>query len=205
MKMMRVYVVIGIITTATVLSGCQRRYPRVEDVTPGNPAATEFGPGYGANEIRVQTDKINKQLMNRWLAKTGYDLQQGQPRIIITQIENLTDQYIPTEMIREIIEGVAINDGRYTVVVGDAKDEKELDALMEKIRNNPKYSNSSRLKPHQATAPQFLAQVKLLKSVSHLPKYDIEDWRMSVTLYDIETGEAIDQAYDVLRKKVYRR
>jgi hypothetical protein len=32
-----------------------------------------------------------------------------------------------------------------------------------------------------------------------------EDYRMPVTLYDIETQEAIDSAWDVLSKKVYRQ
>jgi hypothetical protein len=32
--------------------------------------------------------------------------------------------------------------------------------------------------------------------------FDYEDYRMTVTLYDIETKEAIDSAWDVLSKKV---
>ena len=34
--------------------------------------------------------------------------------------------------------------------------------------------------------------------------YTYEDYRMTVTLYDIETQEAIDSAWDVLCKKVCR-
>ncbi len=140
--------------------------------------------------------------MDRWLARTGYNCLNGKPRIIITCIDNRTDHYISTDMIRDIIEGVAIDDGRFTVVVGDSSDEQELDNLMAKITQDPKYANSSRLTPGQATAPQFLAKVRITKAVTSDHFYDYEDYRMTITLYDIETQEAIDSAWDVLTKKV---
>lgn len=105
-------------------------------------------------------------------------------------------------MIRDIIEGVAIDDGRYTVLVGDYQDERELDFLMSKITQDPKYSNSSRLSSGKAIAPQFLAKIRLTKSVTADRYFDYEDYRMTVTLYDIETQEAIDSAWDVLSKKI---
>lgn len=184
-------------------SSCSvRRMRPAQDVTPGNPCGEKLDWRYGATDIRIQTTKLNSQLMDRWFAKTKYDCAQGKPRILISEIDNRTDTYISTDMIRDIIEGVAIDDGRYTVVVGDYRDEGELDYLISKINQDPKYSTSSRLSPGQATAPQFLAKVRLTKAVTSDRFFDYEDYRMTVTLYDIETQEAIDSAWDVLSKKV---
>lgn len=187
------------------LSGCQhRRLRSAQDITPGNPSHEKLDWRYGAGDIKIQTTKINRQLMDRWFAKTGYDCTGGKPRIVITEIDNRTDQYIPTDMIRDIIEGVAIDDGRYTILVGDYRDEKELDYLIAKISQDPKYNNSSRLLTGKALAPQFLGKIRITKAVSSDRYYDFEDYRMTVTLYDIETQEAIDSAWDVLSKKVSR-
>lgn len=190
------------ILSLSLCSCSQRSIRTAQDITPGNPTGERLDWRYGASDIRIQTSKINRQLMDRWFAKTGWDCQKGKPRIIITDIDNRTDCYIQTDMIRDIIEGVAIDDGRYTIVVGDVQDERELDALMCKITHDPKYSNSSRLTPGLATAPQFLAKVRITKAVTSDRYYDYEDYRMTVTLYDIESQEAIDSAWDVLSKKV---
>ncbi|QLH37206.1 MAG: hypothetical protein HWD61_14535 [Parachlamydiaceae bacterium] len=188
-----------------MLSSCACRSVRIaEDITPGNISCDKLDWRYGAKDIRIQTTKLNKQLMDRWLEKSGYNLYNGKPRIVITEIDNRTDNYIPSDMIRDIIECAAIEDGRYTVVVGNAKDECELDYLMEKILKDPKYANSSRLQAGNATAPQFLAKIRLTKAITSDRFYDYEDYRMTVTLYDIETQEAIDSAWDVLSKKVRR-
>lgn len=188
---------------AVTSCGC-RRVRTAEDITPGNPRGEKLDWRYGAADIRIQTTKINRQIMDRWFAKTQYNSQGPKPRIIITEIDNRTDCYISTDMIRDIIEGVAIDDGRYTVIVGDACDERELDMLMGKIHQHPKYNNSSRLQAGLAIAPQFLGKVRLTKAVTSDPYYDYEDYRMTVTLYDIETQEAIDSAWDVLSKRVKR-
>jgi hypothetical protein len=187
---------------AITATSCCRRVRTAQDITPGNPCCKKLDWRYGANDIRIQTSKITCQLMDRWLIKTGYNMQCGKPRIIITDIDNRTDRYISTDMIRDIIEGVAIDDGRFTVVVGNSRDEQELDYLMAKITQDPKYANSSRLTPGQAIAPQFLAKIRITKAVTADRFYDYEDYRMTVTLYDIETQEAIDSAWDVLSKKV---
>jgi hypothetical protein len=184
-------------------SCCCRTIRTAEDITPGNPRE-KMDWRYGAKEIRIQTTKINQQLLDRWFLKTGYQCEAGKPRIIITEIDNCTDCYIPTDMIRDIFEGVAIDDGRYTIVVGNEENEQELDYLMCKMNNHPKYNNETRLQPGRATAPQFLAKVRLTKAVCSDRYYDYEDYRMTVTLYDIETQEAIDSAWDVLSKKVCR-
>lgn len=184
-------------------SSCCRGVRTAVDITPGNPCE-KLDWRYGAGDIRIQTTKINRQIFDRWYQKTGYNGQCGKPRVIITEIDNCTDQYIPTDMIRDIIEGVAIDDGRYTVVVGNACDERELDGLMGKIHGHPKYNNPSRLEAGNATAPQFLGKVRITKAVRADRLYTYEDYRMSVTLYDIETQEAIDSAWDVLSKKVCR-
>ncbi|WP_068470463.1 hypothetical protein [Candidatus Protochlamydia phocaeensis] len=184
-------------------TSCCRHVRTAEDVTPGN-FCEKLDWRYGAADIRIQTTKINQQLLDRWFAKTGYHCEAGKPRLIITDIDNCTDQYIPTDMIRDIFEGVAIDDGRYTVVVGNTCDEHELDYLMNKIALAPKYDNATRLQPGLATAPQFLAKVRITKAVRADRFYDYEDYRMTVTLYDIETQEAIDSAWDVLCKKVRR-
>jgi len=183
-------------------SGCGRHIRTAEDITPGNLPGEKLDWRYGAADIRIQTTKLNRQLMNRWFAKTGYNCCDGKPRIIITDIDNRTDCYISTDMIRDIFEGVAIDDGRYTIVVGDSQDECELDCLMDKVSLAPKYNNPTRLKFGNAKAPQFLAKVRLTKASTSSRFYDIEDYRMTVTLYDIETQEAIDSAWDVLSKKV---
>lgn len=191
---------LAMILTLTSCSG--RRVRTAEDITPGNPYSGKLDWRYGATDIRIQTTKLNRQLMDRWFAKTLYNCQNGKPRIIITEIDNRTDCYISTDMIRDIIEGVAIDDGRYTVLVGDMHDERELDQIMRKISCDPKYSNSSRLQPGLAIAPQFLAKIRITKAVNADQYYDYEEYRMTVTLYDIETQEAIDSAWDVLSKRV---
>lgn len=184
-------------------ASCCRSHRTAVDVTPGN-YREQLDWRYGVADIRIQTTKINRQLMDRWYAKTGYQCIGSKPRIIITQIDNCTDQFIPTDMIRDIIEGVAIDDGRYTIVVGNQADECELDNMMNKILSDPKYSNCSRLRPGLATAPQFLGKIKITKAVRTDCRYKYEEYRFSVTLYDIETQEAIDSAWDVLCKKVSR-
>ncbi len=197
---------IKIATLCTVLvsaSSCYRHIRTAEDITPGNPYE-KLDWRYGAADIRIQTTKINRQLMDRWFLKTGYSCQMDKPRLIITEIDNCTDRYIPTDMIRDIFESVAIDDGRYTVVVGNAQDEYELDDLMDKISRDPKYRNPSRLQAGKATAPEFLVKIRLTKAVRSDRFYDYEDYRLAVTLYDIETQEAIDSAWDVLSKKVRR-
>lgn len=189
--------------TLALTSCCCRRVRTAEDITPGNLSCCEkLDWRYGAADIRIQTTKINRQLLDRWFAKTGYDCKAGKPRIVITDVDNRTDTYISTDMIRDIIEGVAIDDGRYTVVVGDWQDERELDMFMNKISHDPKYSNSSQLQAGMATAPQFLGKVRITKASNSDRFYDYEDYRMTVTLYDIQTQEAIDSAWDVLSKKV---
>lgn len=186
-------------------TSCYSRHVRTaQDITPGNPSE-KLDWRYGAADIRIQTTKLHQQLMDRWFAKTGYQWQTAsKPRLIITEIDNCTDQYIASDMIRDIIEGVAINDGRYAVVVGNAQDERELDYLMNKNCLAPKYNNSSRLQPGLATAPQFLGKIRITKAIRSDRFYDYEDYRMTITLYDIETQEAIDSAWDVLCKKVRR-
>lgn len=184
-------------------TSCCRHVRTAVDITPGNPCE-QLDWRYGAGDIRIQTTKITRQIFDRWYLKSGYQCTAGKPRVIITEIDNCTDQYIPTDMIRDIIEGVAIDDGRFTILVGNALDEMELDHLMGKVSCHPKYSNSSRLTPGLATAPQFLGKIRITKAVRADRFYTYEDYRMTVTLYDIETQEAIDSAWDVLSKKVYR-
>lgn len=193
-------------TLTTALTSCAgRRMRTAEDITPGNAHCTKMDWRYGAADIRIQTSKVTGMLMDRWYAHTSYDCHICKPRLIITEIDNRTDCYISTDMIRDIIESAAIDDGRFTVVVGDTQDERELDARMQKILCDPKYSNSSRLQPGQAIAPQFLGKVRITKAVTSDKFYDYEDYRMTVTLYDIETQVAIDSAWDVLSKKVCAR
>lgn len=182
---------------------CCRSVRTAVDVTPGNPCE-KLDWRYGAADIRIQTTKISQQLFDRWYAKTGYQCECGKPRIIITEIDNCTDRYIPSDIIRDIMEGVAVNDGRFTIVVGNDQDECEMDYLMAKMHSHPKYNNPTRLQPGQATAPELLAKIRLTKATRCDRFYDYEDYRMTVTLYDIETQEIVDSAWDVLCKKVRR-
>lgn len=184
-------------------SCCCRSVRTAEDVTPGN-FGEKLDWRYGSGDIRIQTTKITSQLFDRWYAQTGYQCDAGKPRIIITDIDNCTDQYIPSDMIRDIFESVAIDDGRFTVVVGNTQNETELDYLMDKNNRAPKYNNPTKIPTGNATAPQFLGKIRLTKAKRADRFYDYEDYRMSVTLYDIETQEAIDSAWDVLCKQVKR-
>lgn len=190
---------------ALLVSGtsCGRYVRTAEDVTPGN-CREKLDWRYGAGDIRIQTTKITRQLFDRWYVRTGYQCEAGKPRIILTDIDNCTDQYIPTDMIRDIIEGVAIDDGRFTIVVGNCQDENELDFLMDKVQGSSKYNNPTRLQHGMAIAPQFLGKIRLTKAVRADHYCDYEDYRMTVTLYDIETQQAVDSAWDVLSKKVQR-
>lgn len=192
------------LSAVTLTSCCTYRMRTAQDVTPGNNFCERLDWRYGAGDIQIQTTKITSSLMDRWFVRTNWDCRNGLPRIVITEIDNRTDCYISTDMIRDIFEGVAINDGRFTITVGDAWDEQELDQRMLKNSYDPKYNNPTRLASGKATAPHFLAKVRITKAVSASKRFDYEDYRMTVTLYDIETQEAIDSAWDVLRKRVQR-
>lgn len=185
-----------------ILTSCGRHLRTAKDITPGNPKETHLSWKYGANDLRIQTTKITKELMDRWVAKTTPFEKEIKPRIVITQIDNRTDMILPSDMIRDIIESVAINDGRCTIVVGDPKDEQELDRLLQKEHVSEKYAAELKPEKAKAIAPQFLGKIRIVKAITEQKKYDIEDYRMTLTLYDIETQEAVDSAFDVLRKKV---
>ncbi len=186
-----------------LLSSCGRNIRTAQDITPGNRPETALDWKYGANDIRIQTTNITRQLLDRWYARTGYDYaKNGKPRITITQVDNRTDCFISTDMIRDIIEGVAVDDGRVSIVVGDTHDRKELDTLLATVQDQPKYDNPSRIPANQALCPEFLAKIRLTKAVTFQKRYDIEDWRMTITLYDVKTQEVVDSAWDVLRKRV---
>ena len=192
-----------IASTTLLLSSCGRDIRVAQDITPGNAKETQLDWKYGANDIRIQTTNITRELLNRWYARTGYDFAaSGKPRITITQVDNRTDCFISTDMIRDIIEGFAVDDGRVSIVVGDAQDRKELDALMDHVQDSPKYDNPSRIPANSSLCPEFLAKIRLTKAITQQKKFDIEDWRMTITLYDVKTQEALDSAWDVLRKKV---
>jgi hypothetical protein len=189
---------------ALSLTACHCRHLRTAiDATPGNPRECQLDCHYGANDIRIQTTKLSKTLMDKWYSKTKYRVDtQDKPTIVFGGIENRTDMYIPTDLIQDVLEGVAINDGRFRVVVSHAKDESELDFLMHKQQCSQKYLNSTRLDAQSAYAPRFLAKLRITKAKTKTPCYDIEDYRMTMTLYDIESQECVDQAFDLLRKFV---
>jgi hypothetical protein len=192
----------SLLALALILSGCGRNIRTAEDVTPGNCKETCLNWKYGLTDIKIQTGKITKELVDRWVARTHYDVAQGKPRIIVTQIDNRTDMVISTDMIRDIVESAAVQDGRITMVVGDAKNEQELDTWLQKILKNPKYSTKSRVDNHEVLAPQFLAKIRLVKAMTEQKRYDLEEYLMTLTLYDLETQEIVDSATDILRKKV---
>ncbi len=192
----------ALLALALVLSGCGRNIRTAEDVTPGNAKETCMNWKYGATDIRIQTGKITKELVDRWVARTKYELTNGKPRIIVTQIDNRTDMVISNDMIRDIIEHVAAEDGRVTMVVGDTKDEQELDTWLKKITKDPKYARKSRVDNNEVQAPQFLAKIRIVKAFTEQKRYDIEEYLMTLTLYDLETQQIVDSATDILRKKV---
>jgi len=191
-----------LIALTLLLASCGRDIRTAQDITPGNSKETALNWKYGLNDIRIQTGKITRELVDRWIARTNYDLAKGKPRIIVTQVDNRTDMVISNDMIRDIIEHAAVDDGRVTMVVGDAKDEQELDQWLKKILSNPKYSKKTKLDNHEVVAPQFLAKIRIVKAITEQKRYDIEEYLMTLTLYDIETQEIVDSATDILRKKV---
>lgn len=195
---------LSLLTLALATSGCASRNVRSAcDITPGNPSGEKLDWCYGAADIRIQTTKVTSTLMDNWCERIGTtDCRECRPRIIITEVDNRTDTYISTDMIRDIFEGAAVEDGRFTIVVGDRLDEGELDSMMDKIQYDPKYNNRTKLQEGKAKAPEFLAKVRISKAVTRDNRFDYEDYRMSVTLYDIETQEIVDSAWDVLKKKV---
>ncbi len=191
-----------LLALALVLCGCGRDLRTAQDITPGNVKETQLSWKYGATDIRIQTTKITKELVDRWVARTHYDISAGKPRIIVTHVDNRTDMVISNDMIRDIIEHAAVDDGRVTMVVGDSKDEHELDTWLKKITKDPKYSNKSRVDTCAVQAPQFLAKIRIVKAMTEQKRYDIEEYLMTLTLYDLETQEIVDSATDILRKKV---
>jgi hypothetical protein len=192
----------ALLALTLILAGCGRNIRTAEDVTPGNTKETCLNWKYGATDIRIQTGKITKELVDRWVARTKYDIAHGKPRIIVTHIDNRTDMVISNDMIRDIIEHAAVEDGRVTMVVGDSKDEQELDTWLKKITKDPKYARKSRVDTNEVQAPQFLAKIRIVKAMTEQKRYDIEEYMMTLTLYDLETQEIVDSATDLLRKKV---
>jgi len=197
------YTIPLILISAMTVTACGRNIRTAEDITPGHARETCLDWKYGATDIAIQTAKVTDELMQRWwnIARSEFATK-GKARIIITQVDNRTDQYISADMIRDIVEEVAVNDGRFTITVGDAKDEEELDRLMAKAGFDPKYRAEGRPQPNQATAPQFLAKIRITKATTHQKRYDLEHYRFSITLYDIQNQEAIDSASDTMYKKV---
>jgi hypothetical protein len=192
-----------ILFIALVCTACGRNIRTAEDVTPGHMKETCLDWKYGATDIRIQTEKVTDTLMQRWWNVAKGDLpSKGKARIMITEVDNRTDQYISKDMIRDIIEEVAIDDGRFTITVGDMKDSEELDQLLKKVGTDSKYRSSTQPELHQVTAPQFTAKIRLTKAITHQRRYDLEHYRFSITLYDLQTQEAIDSASDTLYKKV---
>lgn len=192
-----------LVLSLLVLSACGRNIRTAEDITPGHEKETCLDWKYGATDIKIQTSHVTSELMNKWwkIAKEEISTK-GKARIILTEVDNRTDQFISTAMIRDIVEEVAIDDGRFSVVAGDSLDEKELDRLLEKTNLDPKYDQRTRPQAGAASAPQFLAKIRITKATTHQKRHDIEHYRFSITLYDIETQEAVDSASDTLYKKV---
>ncbi len=193
----------AMLLSLVALTACGRNIRTAQDVTPGHEKETRLDWKYGAMDIKIQTSQVTNALMNRWWAVAKEDLaSKGKARIIITDVDNRTDQFISTAMIRDVIEEVAVDDGRFSVVVGDSLDEKELDRLLEKSLRDPKYDLATRPQSGVAKAPQFLAKIRLTKAITHQKTHDLEHYRFSITLYDIETQEAVDTASDTLYKKI---
>lgn len=192
-----------VLIAAVGAASCGRNIRTAEDITPGHYQETCLDWKYGATDIRIQTEKVTDILMQKWWNVARNDIAaKGKARIVITEVDNRTDQYISTDMIRDIIEEVAVNDGRFTITVGDAKDENELDRLVAKAGHDPKYRQEGRPQVGQATAPNFIAKIRITKAVTHQKRYDLEHYRFAITLYDIQNQEAIDSASDTMYKKV---
>ncbi len=192
-----------LISSLVLLSACGRNIRTAQDVTPGHEKESCLDWKYGATDIKIQTSHVTSELMNLWWAMTKEDIAtKGTANIIITDVDNRTDQIISAAMIRDIIEEVAVEDGRFRIVVGDTQDEKELDTLLDKTLRDPKYDQKTRPQAGIVQAPQFLAKIRITKATTHQKRHDIEHYRFSITLYDVETHEAVDSASDTLYKKV---
>lgn len=194
---------VALITTSCCHPCYGRRVRTGFDITPGH-CCQVLDWRYGAADIRIQVCNVARFLMDGWFNRTGYDLCNGKPRIIITEVDNRTDQYVCLDMMRDVFENIAVEDGRFTVVVGDARDAAELDYLLNQTTEDAKYNASTQPEPCQVTAPRFLGKVRLTKAINSDRCYDYEEYRLTVTLYDIQTQEIVDSAFDILRKQVQR-
>lgn len=201
---MKKIISVSLLALTLVSSSCAKRHVRQAcDITPGNYGCEIMDWTYGAGDIKIQSRNICAHLMDRWYASSDPRVAYGaKPRLTISSVDNRTDMYISTDMIRDIIEGIAVEDGRFEVVVGDCADEQILDATLSDIETNPKYQQSRRPQYGKVKAPEFLAKILITKAVSRTDYYDYEDYRMTVKLFDVETQELIDSASDTLQKKV---
>ncbi len=169
-----------------------------------NSRATVVDWRYGASEIRIQTCKATRTLIERWLAKTSSCQSTDCPRIIITKFKNCTDCYIPCEMIRDAVEEAALDDGRFTILMCDPKSEQKLTGCMSKTQRHPKYRYPAAPSPDGNSGPKFFGKICLTKISSTDPACQLEEYHLALDLYDAETEELVDSAQDILYKKAYR-
>lgn len=129
---------------------------------------------YGASEMRIQTGRAAGDLMDRWFAKTGHDSDQKCPHIFVSKFNNLTDCFIPEEIVRDALEKAALDDGRFSIAVGKRRGK-----------------------------PTLLAKVSLSRDVFSGSLGDVEVYQLTIGLYDAESDTLLDSAKDVLCKSAF--
>ncbi len=184
-------------------TGCRGKIHTVQDLT-GTPRIGErIDWRYNAQDVRLQAKYIMKELVTRWYNNTGYKaIHHVTPHIIFAEIENRSDAFISLEAFQDVLHALSIEDTRYTVEVHNVQNERELNALISKMKENPHYAPTSKVHVDQVLPPQIFAKFYLSHEVSSGNQVEYLDYRMTITFYDFETREPIDSISDTLRKKI---
>ncbi|MBB65571.1 MAG: hypothetical protein CMO81_10970 [Waddliaceae bacterium] len=157
---------------------------------------------YTADDLCYQSALVAKQLIDRWENQFEKQIDKKEkPRLLINDLDNRTDVPLSHKDVSKYLDLIAAKDGRFTVKLGNTQDEQENDMMMDRYLSDPHYSTDATPDHPNGKAPQFLTKIRLSKAVTSDQVYNYEDYRLSILLYDIETQELIDSAWDVLRKQ----
>jgi len=177
-------------------TSCSRGRLDIEPYDYGeNPQCWEYGPA----AIRAQTAAIMKPLMDDWYAKNGERF--DRPRILLTNINNTTGEYIASNEVRGAFDSVADQDGRFTVIIADAVDNCEFKRVTNEFDKIQKSEDEIRVKDGEKIIPDFFAKIRFKK----VETCSYEEYWMTIALYDVGTKELIGSGSNVFRRQLRRR
>jgi hypothetical protein len=140
-------------------------------------------PPYRTEDLYKQVNWASRQLMNRWFKRTGHEYQrEGRPQLIIAEIDNRADTYLPPTIVRAIFQDVAEEDGRYISVP------------------SPVVEEGDRSNRYRRPAPILMATVRLAKNEQRVEDTHHQSYRLSITLFNEGNEQAIDTAWSDLDK-----